>query len=210
MITKEQIREALVQNLTKSGKKLTASTETLDSLIEALYDAKVKEETTVDNFINDNLALFEKVEGNVRKDVSVELKKAEFAIKKNKPTGNSIPTNDGKPNLDDPNSAVLEMIKNLQETVSSMKLDKTVTEKKTQLKEMLGKKGIKNKNFIDTFLNNVSINEESDLDAVTGQGLTLYNSVAASELNSNATPSQSSHGTTKIDFSDVEKEFKKE
>lgn len=210
MITKEEIREALVQNLTKSGKKLTASTETLDSLIEALYESKVKEDTTVDVFVKDNLALFEKIEGNVRKDVSIELKKAELITGKNKAKLNSQPIDVNQSKADDPNNAVLEMIKSLQETVNTMKLDKTVAEKKAQLKVMLDSKGIKNKSFIDTFIKNVSINEDSDLDDVTGQGLNLYNSVIASGVSPNATPSQSSKANGKVDFSDVEKEFKKE
>lgn len=174
--TQEQAVEALRAELTNKGRKtLHMSERTLASLTEKLVKKLATEETGLPDFVADAIEILDVTEGDSRK------KDSDFAkYKEAHPDTDPTPP-DPKPQPNDPPKVDPEMaalkakIEALeQKNAEAEKLSK-LSAKKNDLAAALNAKGVKDKEWLDTFLSEVNITEDMDVDAKAESYAKLYN-----------------------------------
>lgn len=172
--TEEQAVEALRAELTNKGRKtLHMSERTLASLTEKLVKKLATEETGLPDFVADAIEILDVTEGDARK------KNSDFAKYKESHPENEPPKNEPKPNDPPKGNPELEALKAeidaLKAANAQNEKNQKLSAKKTDLITALGNKGIKDKEWLDTFLAEVNITEDMDVEAKAEAYAKLYN-----------------------------------
>lgn len=207
--TKEQALEKLRGILTNDGKKtLRMSEKSIERQLETLTPLIADDEMELDTFIEKVKASFEVMNSNVEKDNSdfVNQWKREHPEKNpdNGGTGGAAPQ-DPSPEMKD----LLDRMKALEDKNSAMEREKTLSQKRRDLKKKLKDKGISNDEWCDMVMSEISITDDTDVDAKAESLLKLYNKQKA-EVKFNVGPLGTGGGdlNKKSLFSDI-KEMKK-
>lgn len=171
--TEEQAVEALRAELTNKGRKTQHMFDrTLASLTAILTKKLANDETGLPDFVADVIEILNEVEGDARK------KNSDFAkYKESHPE--SEPSKD-EPKKDEPKTtpeyeALKAEIEALKAANALNEKNQKLSAKKTDLITALGNKGIKDKEWLDTFLSEVNITEDMDVDAKAESYAKLYN-----------------------------------
>lgn len=174
--TEEQAVEALRAELTNKGRKtLHMSERTLASMTAVLVKSLATEETGLPDFVTAAAEILNVAEGDARK------KNSDFAkYKEAHPDTDPAPA-DPKPQPNDP-PKVDPVVAALQAEVEALKQKNAEAEKlsklsakKNDLAAALSSKGVKDKEWLDTFLSEVNITEDMDVDAKAESYAKLYN-----------------------------------
>lgn len=172
--TEEQAVEALRAELTNKGRKTQHMFDrTLASLTAILTKKLANDETGLPDFVADVIEILNEVEGDARK------KNSDFAKYKELHPDTNPPTNEPKPN--DPTKgnpefdALKAEIEALKAANALNEKNQKLSAKKADLITALGNKGIKDKEWLDTFLSEVSITEDMDVEAKAESYAKLYN-----------------------------------
>lgn len=181
--TEEQAVEALRAELTNKGRKTQHMFDrTLASLTAILTKKLANDETGLPDFVADVIEILNEVEGDARK------KNSDFAkYKESHPE--SEPSKD-EPKKDEPKTtpeyeALKAEIEALKAANAQNEKNQKLSAKKTDLITALGNKGIKDKEWLDTFLSEVNITEDMDVEAKAESYAKLYNK---SKANVSPTP----------------------
>lgn len=176
----EEAYEKLVAQLTNNGKKpLQASERTLKHLLTRYYKKFADDETELDAFIADVADDFEEVNGNVNKDKAdfVKQYQNEHKPKEEKPADGAHGANDQKD--DDKSASVLEALQKqvaaLIEERNNTKKANAIALKRQELLSKMEEKGIKDKEWANNFVNEISITEDLDVNAKADAYLKIYN-----------------------------------
>lgn len=181
--TEEQAREALRAELTNKGRKtLHMSERTLASLTEKLVKKLATEETGLPDFVADVVEILDVTEGDARK------KDSDFA--KYKELHPESEPQEDEPKEDKPKTtpeyeALMAEIEKLKAQRDNDERIRRLSAKKTELVNALGSKGIKDAEWLDTFLSEVNITEDMDVEAKAESYAKLYNK---SKANVSPTP----------------------
>lgn len=207
--TKKQLLDTLKGKLTANGKHLSISDKTITSLSDSHYDLLVNEETELDDFVSRILPQFVTLNGNYEKDNADFIK----SWQKDHPSG-SGGNGDGKGNAEgngngNSNSggsspeltALLERLKKLEEKEAAAEAEKTLSQKRSELRAKLKEKGVKDDKWAETYLKKLTITNDSDLDKEAADALEFYNMAHSSTTHN--TPGGSGGSETKTDWSDV-------
>lgn len=207
--TKEQALEKLRGILTNNGKKtLRMSEKSIERQLETLIPLIADDEMELDTFIEKVKASFEVMNSNVEKDNSdfVNQWKREHPEQKpdNGGAGGAAPQ-DPSPEMKD----LLDRMKALEDKNSAMEREKTLSQKRRDLKKKLKDKGISNDEWCDMVMSEISITDDTDVDAKAESLLKLYNKQKA-EVKFNVGPLGTGGGdpNKKSLFSDI-KEMKR-
>lgn len=209
--TKKQLLDTLKGKLTANGKHLSISDKTITSLSDSHYDLLVNEETELDDFVSRILPQFVTLNGNYEKDNADFIK----SWQKDHPSGNSS-KGEGNGNADDNGNgngngngggsnpeltALLERLKKLEEKEAAVEAERTLSQKRSELRAKLKEKGVKDDKWAETYLKKLTITNDSDLDKEASDALEFYNMAHSSTTHN--TPGGSGGGVTKTDWSDV-------
>lgn len=174
--TEEQAVEALRAELTNKGRKtLHMSERTLASMTTTLVRSLATEETGLPDFVTSAIEILNIAEGDARK------KNSDFAkYKEAHPDSDPTPSDAKQPQVEQPKvdpivaalQAEVEALK--QKNAEAEKLSK-LSAKKNDLTNILNSKGIKDKEWLDTFLSEVNITEDMDVEAKAESYAKLYN-----------------------------------
>lgn len=170
--------------LTRGGKDQQLSDRTIAENIDSLMKALVNDDTELDDFIKIVEPMFKTWQNNAKKDNSDFIDKwKEEHPESNPPKGKQEPNEPpkGNPELD----ALKAEIEALKAANAQNEKNQKLSAKKTDLITALGNKGIKDKEWIDTFLSEVNITEDMDVDAKAESYAKLYNK---SKANVSPTP----------------------
>lgn len=212
--TKEEAYKELVGRMTEKGEKLNLSERTLNRQLETLIKYVANDEMDLSSFIDAVLPDVKELDGQYRKDNSDFIKK----WSEDHPTNN--PKDDKKDNKKDdvkekeenPElAAILSQLNALQERIAKDDKEKVISDKRKDLVAAMEKKGIKDKNWTNDFLAEITITEDMDVDAKADSFLKIYNKSKASESD-DFTPYSSGGHTDKISnmFDDIKKDYEKE
>lgn len=213
--TREQACEKLTSLLTANGEKLNISQRTLKRHVETLMKYAAKEDPELDAFVNDILEDVKDLDGQYRKDHSDFIK--DYSEKH--PTEGNKDEKDEKGNksnsdqTDPALQSVLEELKSLKAEMAEEKKIKKISNIRGSLKDALVKKGVKDKEWIDSLMSEISVTEEMDVESKADSLLKLYNKTKASEGDDDTTPSSSASGKTKKDtsrFDYIQKAYERE
>lgn len=180
--TNEQAVEALRSELTNKGRKtLHMSERTLAKQTEILVKKLANDETGLPEFVADAIEILNEFEGDARK------KNSDFAKYKEAHPETNPQNQDPEPSK----STESPEMKALMERIAALEKDKAESEKKASIAQKrkditakLKEKGVKDDEWLNDFLSEVSITEDFDVDAKAESFVKLYNKSKASGGNS--------------------------
>ena len=186
--TKEQAFEILRSNLTNGGKKtLRMSEKSINAQLDTLIPLVANDEMELNDFIEKVKPTFATMNSNAEKDNSDFIKQ----WKEQHPDKNPDPNNPEPKNptsTDNPEiKAMMDRIAALEKENNENKLKAEVAEKRTELVAKMKEKGITDAEWIDSFLGEVTINKDVDVEAKAESFLKIYNKTK-SAVNPSQTP----------------------
>lgn len=167
--------------LTRGGKDQQLSDRTIAENIDSLMKALVNDDTELDDFIKIVEPMFKTWQNNAKKDTSDFIAKWE---EDHPDTSKDEPKND-EPKTTPEYEALKAEIEALKAANALNEKNQKLSAKKTDLITALGNKGIKDKEWLDTFLSEVNITEDMDVEAKAESYAKLYNK---SKANVSPTP----------------------
>lgn len=197
--TKEQAFEKLKSLLTNDGKKpLRMSEQSINKQLETLMPLIASDETELDDFVEKVKPTFETMNGNAEHDQSAFVEDWKQKHPEQKP-----------PQTQQPPQTQSEEYKALEARVKAMEEEKkandtkaAIAAKKSSLLDKLKEKGIKDKEWCEAMVNEISLDENTDVDAKATSLLNLYNKNKSSY--SIQTPASPTSGNPNQDeFADV-------
>lgn len=157
--------------LTRGGKDQQLSDRTIAENIDSLMKALVNDDTELDDFIKIVEPMFKTWQNNAKKDTSDFISKWE---EDHPVAAINEPTNK-KPETTPEFEALKAEIEALKAINAQNEKNQKLSAKKTDLIAALGNKGIKDKEWLDTFLSEVNITEDMDVEAKAESYAKLYN-----------------------------------
>lgn len=192
--TKEEACKELVAKMTAKGEKLNLSERSINEQLEKLIALVANDETELDAFVENVLPFVRTADANVRNDVSVGINE----YKKNNPI--QEPKKDPTMKTEDPNAALIERIAAMEKELAESKKQKTLSDIRGSLISEMKKKGVKDDEWIDSFVSEVNITEDFDVAAKAEHYVGVYNKMS-SKVKSNVTPDGSGGASTDKDLS---------
>ena len=181
--TKEEAFESLKGFLTNEGKKtLRMSERSIEKQLETLMPLLANDDIELSDFLEKVKPTFSVMNSNSEKDYSDFVKKWEDDHQSTTPK----PEDDVKPN--EQTSALLKRIEELERENNQRKKDQILSQKRSDLLAAMKKKGIKDKQWAEDFIAEVSITEDLDVDSKAEAYLKIYNKSQAIQPDSSATP----------------------
>ena len=188
--TKEEAFEKLKGLLTNNGKKdLQMSERSVNEQLEVLMPLIANDEMELDDFIGKVKTSFEVMNSNAKKDNSDFVKEWE----KNHPVAEP-PKND-PPKNNEPSGAMAALLKRidaLEKKNAERDKEAILVQKRKDLLKAMKDKGIKDENWSKSFIEEISITEDFDVDAKADAYLKIYNKSQAGQTGSGSTPFGSS------------------
>lgn len=185
--TKEQAFEILRSNLTNGGKKtLRMSEKSINAQLDTLIPLVANDEMELNDFIEKVKPTFATMNSNAEKDNSDFIKQWKEQHPDSTPDPNpdtTKPTNTDNPEM----NALMERIAALEKENNENKLKAEVAEKRTELVAKMKEKGITDTEWIDSFLGEVTIDKNIDVEAKAESFLKIYNKTK-SVVNPSQTP----------------------
>ena len=190
--TKEDAYKELVRLMTTNGEALNLSSRSINEQLEKLMPLIANDETELNDFVTNALPLFKTMDANVRNDVSGGIKK----YQEENPKTNATQATTGNEN----STALDEMRKRLEKMESeyNSRLEKERVEStRQQIIEKLKEKGVKDKEWANSLLSEITITDDFDIDKKVESFVNLYNKSKA-YVDPNLTPNGAG-GTTQKD-----------
>lgn len=208
----EEAFEKLKGMLTNDGKKpLRMSEISLKKQIETLLPLLAADETELVDFATKVIPSLEVMNSNAEFDNSSNYKKLkeEFEKKFGNETKKTEENNNG--GKKDENTALIERLAAIEAQLAEAKKEKSLGEIRSRISNGLTSKGVKSKEWIDAIMSEISVSEETDVDAKVDSLLKLYNKSKA-DVDYDVTPSGSgsSSGSGNKAFDNFLDEFKKD
>lgn len=184
--TKEQAFEILRSNLTNSGKKtLRMSEKSINAQLDTLIPLVANDEMELNDFIEKVKPTFATMNSNAEKDNSDFIKQWKEQHPDPTPNPSPEPT---KPTPENPEiKAMLDRIAALEKENNENKLKEEVSLKRNELVAKMKEKGINDAEWIDSFLGEVTIDKDIDVEAKANSFLKIYNKTKSS-INPSQTP----------------------
>ena len=188
--TKEEAFEKLKGLLTNNGKKdLQMSERSVNEQLEVLMPLIANDEMELDDFIGKVKTSFEVMNSNAKKDNSDFIKEWEKNHPVTEPPKNDPPKNN-EPS--DAMAALLKRIDELEKKNAERDKEAVLVQKRKDLLKAMKDKGIKDENWSKSFIEEISITEDFDVDAKADAYLKIYNKSQAGQTGSGSTPFGSS------------------
>lgn len=189
MFTKQELADNLRSELTKNGKHLAISQQTLQNQVDALFDLLVTDESDIADVVTKIKPMFSTLNGNYEKD------NADFAKKwKQEHPEPNKPKPQPKEEPIEGNEQMAELLKEFQSLkaeLASSKTEKAIEAKRTALTQAFAEKGIKDEAWVSSYLKKLNVKEDTDIEAEAADALAFYN---ISHANVNPAPSPTGAG----------------
>lgn len=195
--TKEDACKELVGRMTAKGEKLNLSERSINEQLDTLMAIVVNDETELADFIDRTLPLFKTADANVRNDVSVGI--AKYKENNSTPPANPQPQQTG---ADDDKATLLTRLEAIELELANAKREEQVRNLHSDISARLRSKGVKDEEWVNALLSEVTIGDNVDVDAKVESYLNLYNKSHA-RIERNATPQGANGGNGDTYIKDI-------
>lgn len=198
--TKEDAYKDLVSKIPNKGQTLNLSERSINEQLDTLIPLLANDETELNDFVTKVLPVFKTADGNVKNDVSAGINE----YKKNNPvvqTTTQQTSSVVEPKVDDTNKELLDRLASLEKEIADSKKAKTISGIRESLISEIKNKGVKDDEWIESFVSEVNITEDFDVNAKAEHYVGVYNKMNA-RVNANVTPTSTGGGTSDKDLSD--------
>ena len=170
--TKEDACKELTAKIPQKGQTLNLSERSINEMLDTLMPLIANDETELSDFVTNVLPTFRTADGNVRNDVSVGIKN----YKDNNPVTPPKKDDTQKLDEDDAMAKALARIEELEKKNAENERKAQLSSRRNEIISKMKEKGVKDKEWIDDFLNEVSIDgAEFDMDAKVDSYVRMYN-----------------------------------
>lgn len=170
--TKEDACKELTAKIPQKGQTLNLSERSINEMLDTLMPLIANDETELSDFVTNVLPTFRTADGNVRNDVSVGIKN----YKDNNPVTPPKKDDIQKPDEDDAMAKALARIEELERKNAENERKAQLSSRRNEIISKMKEKGVKDKEWIDDFLNEVSIDgAEFDMEAKVDSYVRMYN-----------------------------------
>ena len=180
--TKEDAYKDLVGKMTANGEKLNLSDRSINEQLDALIAIVVNEDTEMSDFVEKTLPLFKTANANIRNDVSAGINK----YKEDNPVVKPEPKNEPAKKADDKTDLELRM-EALEKQLADAKREKQLVDIKADIHAKMKDKGVKDNEWVNALLSEVTITDDFDVDTKVESYLSLYNKSKA-QVDTDVTP----------------------
>ena len=198
--TKEDVRKELSTQIVAKGETLSLSERSINEQLDTLMSLLANDETELEDFVKSVVPIFKTANANIRNDVSAGIKEYQEKnpVVKTPPTGDS---NKGE-NQD---TEIEKRLKALEEELNAARNEKRVSEFKRDVVAKLKEKGVKNEDWANALLAEVSIGDDFNVDAKVESYVNLYNKMGANTP-ADITPGATDGNTVNKQLNDTIKE----
>lgn len=182
--TKEDACKELAKQMTVNGEKLNLSDRSINEQVEALLPLVANDEMELADFVTKTLTMFKTANANVRNDVAQGIRE----YKDNNPIrSNPTPNPNPKEGQSDEIAKLLERIEKMESESAAVKQREREDGIRRTIHSKLKEKGVKDKDWVNSFLSEITITDDFDIDAKVESYLNIYNKAMAN-MPSNITP----------------------
>ena len=183
--TKEEAFEKLKGLLTNNGKKdLQMSERSVNEQLEVLTPLIANDEMELDDFIGKVKTSFEVMNSNAKKDNSDFVKQWE----KDHQQSTQEPLKNDAAKDEDAMSKMIKRLEELENREAAREKEFSINKKKSDLLKAMQEKGIKDEQWANDLVSEISITEDFDVESKADSYLKLYNKSKASRGVEGATP----------------------
>lgn len=169
--TKDEARKELVARLTAKGETLNLSERSINEQLEKLIPLVANDETEIADFVDKVIPFFKTADANVRNDVSQGIKEFKDNYKPEQKENKETKPEEKKGG----ESEFEKRLAKLEQELADARRNDKVASIKRSLIEALKNKGVKDEEWTNTFLNEITITEDFDVEAKAQSYLNLYN-----------------------------------
>jgi hypothetical protein len=130
-------------------------------------------------FLDTTAGFIRKENSDLAKDFNGQIETLKNEVEELKKGKGGKKETDDKGGNDDNTAELLRRIEELENENKQSKSEKTISEKKAEIKSMLKEKGVKRSDWIDLMLSESTISEDTDTEAKATSLLTMYNKMYA-------------------------------
>lgn len=187
--TKEEAFESLKGILTNGGKKtLRMSEKSINKQLETLIPLIANDDMELSDFVSKVKDSFSVMNSNAEKDNSDFVKQWE----KDHPQVNPEPPKSDDPQPDDAMSKWMQRLEELEKKEAMREKEAKISAKRSELMKAMKDKGIKDEQWCKDLVSEISLSEDTDVDAKADSFLKLYNKSKANTGNDDVTPKDTS------------------
>ena len=188
--TKEDVYKELVNKIPNKGQTLNLSERSINEQLEALMPLLSNDETELSDFVQNVLPFFKTADANVRNDVSAGIREyQEKNPHKVEPKGNEGPSEEVL--------SLMSRIDELEKKNAENEKKSIITNRRNEISSKMREKGVKDKEWINLFLDQVSIDGDNfDIDANVESFVKVYNK-SLSFVDPDVTPDSAGGGKGK-------------
>lgn len=195
--TKEEAFESLKGILTNNGKKtLRMSEKSINKQLETLIPLIANDDMELSDFVSKVKDSFSVMNSNAEKDNSDFVKQWEkdhpqHQDPKPKTDGNN-PDGNGGSGQNDAMERMMKRLEELEKRENEREKEAKISAKRSELLKAMKDKGIKDEQWCKDLVSEISLSEDTDVDAKADSFLKLYNKSKASAGDDGVTPKDTS------------------
>lgn len=175
--TKEDAFGKIKSKLTENKRTLQMSERSINEQLETLIALVADEETEIDDFVEKVLPMFKTVDANVGNDRSKFVKEWEDShpTEKKPKEGEQKKEKKEETTTDPALAKLLEEVASLKKGLEEARIEKSIATKKSDLLKAMKEKGIKDEQWANNYLSEITVTEELDIEAKAESALKFYN-----------------------------------
>lgn len=170
--TKEDARKELMSKIPNKGQTLQLSERSINEMLETLMPLVANDETELSDFVDKVLPTFKTADGNVRHEVSAGINKYKEENPIVKPTQTQTPP---KVEEDEATKALREQLEAMQKRLDAADKDKKMADTRKDFISKVKEKGVKDADWVNTYVSELTIGDDFDIEAKVDTCVKLYN-----------------------------------
>ncbi len=170
--TKEDACKDLMSKIPTKGETLQLSERSINEQLETLMPLLANDETELADFITSVLPIFKTADANVRANVSAQVKE----YKEKNPTIQQKSTQTPpKAEEDEATKALREQLEAMQKRLDAADREKKMTDTRRDFISKVKEKGVKDADWVNTYVSELTIGDDFDIEAKVDTCVKLYN-----------------------------------
>lgn len=166
--TKEDARKELMSKIPNKGQTLQLSERSINEMLETLMPLVANDETELSDFVDRVLPTFKTADGNVRHEVSA-------GINKYKEENPIVQPQVLQTEEDEATKALKAQIEALQKRLDAADKEKKMTDTRNDFITKVKEKGVKDADWVNTYVSELTIGDDFDIEAKVDTCVKLYN-----------------------------------
>ena len=170
--TKEEACKHLTSKLSEKGHPLHISERSINEMLDTLMPLVANDETELEDFANSVLPTFRTANLNIKNDVSVGVNK----YKEENPVVQSKQTQTTpKVEENEATKALREQLEAMQKRLDAADKEKKMTDTRKDFISKVKEKGVKDADWVNTYVSELTIGDDFDIEAKVDTCVKLYN-----------------------------------